>query len=76
MHDGYAGPVLVSPFNLNLRIVILLLVTQAIQTTRQNLDSITMAVRGKMVEIQARRQGAMAMRQQQQQQGAAAPAAS
>lgn len=39
-------------------------VTQAIQATRQNLESITMAMRGKMIEIQARQQGARAMRNQ------------
>jgi hypothetical protein len=56
--------------------LILLSVTQVIQATRQNLDSIAMAVRGKLIEIQARRQGAMAMRQQQQQRGAGTAASS
>jgi hypothetical protein len=55
---------------------ILLSVTQVIQATRQNLDSIAMAVRGKLIEIQARRQGAITMRQQQQQQRGAGTAAS
>lgn len=37
-------------------------VTQAIQTTRQNLESVAMAMRGKIMEIQARQQGARTMR--------------
>jgi len=34
-------------------------VTQAVQATRQNLEAISMAARGKMLEIQARQQGRM-----------------
>lgn len=32
-------------------------VTQAIQATRQNMESIAIAMRGKFIEIQARQQG-------------------
>lgn len=33
------------------------IVTQAIQATRQNMESIAIAMRGKFIEIQARQQG-------------------
>jgi hypothetical protein len=33
------------------------IVTQALQATRQNMESITIAMRGKLIEIQARQQG-------------------
>jgi hypothetical protein len=32
-------------------------VTQAVQATKQNLESIAIAMRGKLIEIQARQQG-------------------
>jgi hypothetical protein len=44
-------------------------VAQMVQATRQNLDSIAVAMRGKMLEIQARQQG---QRHREQQEAASA----
>jgi hypothetical protein len=40
-------------------------VTQAIQATRQNMESITITMRGKLIEIQARQQGQRTQQQDQ-----------
>ena len=37
--------------------ILIILVTQAIQATRQNMESIAIAMQGKFIEIQARQQG-------------------